>query len=75
MKTTAAGTPNNSPRIEAVLSRRQTEIMKLIRQGASNREIASQLSISDGTVKLHVSAILKRLGLKYRTEAAQQRDI
>lgn len=57
---------------EAVLTARQYEILKMVREGASNRDIAGRLGISEGTVKLHVSAILKRLGVKNRTEAAQQ---
>lgn len=41
-----------------------------IGQGASNREIAEQLYLSEGTVKNHVSNILSRLGLRDRTQAA-----
>lgn len=52
------------------LTRRQNEILALIRQGASNRDVAERFGISEGTVKLHVSAILKRLGVRNRTEAA-----
>ena len=52
------------------LTKRQREIHEMMREGASNRDIASTLTISEGTVKLHVSAILKRLGVKNRTEAA-----
>lgn len=53
------------------LTRRQNEILELVRQGASNRHIAESLGISEGTVKLHVSAILKRLKVRNRTEAAR----
>lgn len=56
------------------LTRRQNEILELVRQGASNRHIAESLGISEGTVKLHVSAILKRLKVRNRTEAAQLPD-
>ncbi|MDJ0626712.1 MAG: LuxR C-terminal-related transcriptional regulator [Rhodobacter sp.] len=52
------------------LTARQLEILELIRQGSSNRSIAEALRISEGTVKLHVSAILKRLGVRNRTQAA-----
>lgn len=58
------------PDAQTKLTRRQREIFDLVRQGASNRDIADHLEISEGTVKLHVSAILKRLGVKNRTEAA-----
>ena len=53
------------------LTKRQREILDMVRRGASNRDIADHFSISEGTVKLHVSAILKRLGVRNRTEAAQ----
>lgn len=53
------------------LTRRQNEILDMVRQGASNRHIADTLGISEGTVKLHVSAILKRLKVRNRTEAAR----
>ncbi|MEX0337857.1 MAG: LuxR C-terminal-related transcriptional regulator [Arenibacterium sp.] len=72
MTNTATRTPEPDTKSESVLTRRQSEILKMVRQGASNREIAQALNISEGTVKLHMSAILKRLGVKNRTEAAQR---
>lgn len=68
----AAPTPKDgeTPRFRA-LTNRQNEILNLVRGGASNKEIAERLAISEGTVKLHVSAILKRTGAKNRTEAAR----
>ena len=51
------------------LTRRQRDVFTLLQKGASNREIAEQLGIGEGTVKLHVSAILKTLGVKNRTSA------
>lgn len=54
----------------ARLSRRQSEILRLLCEGKSNKEIAETLGRSPHTVKLHVSAILKRLKLKNRTQAA-----
>ena len=56
---------------ERALTRRQREILRLVRNGASNRVIAETLGISEGTVKLHVSSILKRLNVRNRTEAAR----
>ncbi len=46
------------------------EVLRLIAQGATNREIAKKLIISEGTVKNHISNILSRLGLRDRTQAA-----
>jgi DNA-binding NarL/FixJ family response regulator len=52
------------------LSAREIEVLRLIAGGATNREIAEQLVISEGTVKNHISNILSRLGLRDRTQAA-----
>jgi two-component system, NarL family, nitrate/nitrite response regulator NarL len=51
------------------LSSRQYEIMDMLAQGKSNKEIARQLNVLEGTVKLHVKGILRKLGVKNRTEA------
>jgi DNA-binding NarL/FixJ family response regulator len=55
---------------ETELSSREVEVLRLIARGATNREIAEQLVISEGTVKNHISNILSRLGLRDRTQAA-----
>jgi DNA-binding NarL/FixJ family response regulator len=52
------------------LTPREQEILQLIAKGASNREIAQALYISEKTVKNHVTNILSRLGLRDRTQAA-----
>lgn len=52
------------------LTKRQIEILSHVGKGASNREIADLFGISEGTVKLHLSSIFKRLGVHNRTEAA-----
>jgi DNA-binding NarL/FixJ family response regulator len=52
------------------LTQRETDVLRLIAAGASNREIASDLHLSQGTVKNHISRILQRLGLRDRTQAA-----
>ena len=60
------------------LSSRETEVLRLLVAGRRNREIAQALDITEGTVKLHVSSILGKLGAADRTEAvtrALQRGI
>lgn len=52
------------------LSKRQMEVFQLLGQGKSNKEIAATLLRSPNTIKLHVSAILRRLKLRSRTQAA-----
>lgn len=56
----------------ALLTQREAEILALIGQGRRNTEIAEQLYLSPRTVAHHVSAILAKLGLHSRTEAAQE---
>ena len=52
------------------LTEREQDVLKLIGQGCTNKEIAKQLDISLGTVKTHVSNVLMRLELRDRTAAA-----
>jgi DNA-binding NarL/FixJ family response regulator len=52
------------------LSKRQMEVLKLLGEGKTNAEIAKALFRSPHTIKLHVSAILRQLNLKSRTQAA-----
>lgn len=52
------------------LTPRENEILNLLAEGQSNKVIARNLGISDGTVKLHVKAILRKLGVHSRVEAA-----
>ncbi|PLY12028.1 MAG: two-component system response regulator NarL [Sedimenticola sp.] len=54
----------------ADLTDRESEILKLIAEGMSNKLIARQLDISEGTVKVHVKHLLRKLNLHSRVEAA-----
>jgi DNA-binding NarL/FixJ family response regulator len=51
------------------LTPRETEVLTCITQGRSNREIAEQLHISEKTVRIHVSAVLEKMGARDRTQA------
>ncbi|WP_284616745.1 LuxR C-terminal-related transcriptional regulator [Aquabacterium humicola] len=62
------------PRGAEVLTARQAEVLALLREGLSNKVIAVRLGIGEGTVKNHVSALLRVLKVKNRTQAARQRD-
>ncbi len=59
---------DNSP--FSKLTPRENEILSLLAEGQSNKVIARNLGISDGTVKLHVKSILRKLGIHSRVEAA-----
>ncbi|MFL5767650.1 MAG: response regulator [Actinomycetota bacterium] len=67
------GTPMNSDgshRPEASLTQRETDIMSLLAEGKSNREISRSLFLSEKTVKAHLAAIFRKLGVTNRTQAA-----
>ncbi len=67
----AAAVPAPRPAVPfAELTPREREILGCIADGSSNKMIARDLQITDGTVKLHVKAILRKLGLRSRVEAA-----
>src|SRR5262249_13239204 len=63
----------SAPRNSAI-SRREREVLELIRQGLTNAEIARALFISQATVKVHVGHILEKTGTRSRTEAAATVD-
>lgn len=59
-----------APNSPETLTGRETEVLRLIGQGLSNKEIARELGITEKTVKTHVSNILSKLGVLSRTQAA-----
>ena len=64
-------TATNKEKIK-ILSPRQLDVLKLIAEGKSNKQIAFDLGLSEGTVKLHITAILKILNVYNRTGAVAQ---
>jgi DNA-binding NarL/FixJ family response regulator len=52
-----------------LLTRQQTRILQLICEGKLNKQIAFELSIAETTVKAHVTAIMRKLGVLSRTQA------
>jgi DNA-binding NarL/FixJ family response regulator len=59
-----------APESPEALTERETEVLRLLAQGRSNKEIARELSIGEKTVKTHVSSILGKLNVSSRTQAA-----
>jgi len=56
------------PASSGKLSKRQTQLIAMLDKGMSNREIATQLEISEHTVKVHLWRLFRRLGVKSRTQ-------
>jgi DNA-binding CsgD family transcriptional regulator len=68
----AAAFTLNQPQLEALgITPRELEILSLIAQGLSNREIAERLFVSENTVKTHCSRAFDKLGARRRTQAVQ----
>ncbi len=63
--------PNEAKREELAITPREMEILELIAQGMSNREIAEKLFVSENTVKTHSSRVFDKLGARRRTQAVQ----
>jgi DNA-binding NarL/FixJ family response regulator len=59
--------PHRSP--AEVLTHRQREVLDRLCDGKSNKQIAYELGLSEGTVKIHITAIFRSLGVKNRTQA------
>ena len=63
--------PDEGKRDILGITRREMEILELVAQGMSNREIAEKLFVSENTVKTHCSRAFDKLGAKRRTQAVQ----
>jgi NarL family two-component system response regulator LiaR len=63
-----ASTAEETPKGE-ILTPREREILVMLTEGKTNKDIANQLSLSEGTVRFHVSNILSKMGVNNRTEA------
>jgi DNA-binding CsgD family transcriptional regulator len=62
---------DDNKRDELGITRRELEILALVAQGMSNREIAGKLYVSENTVKTHCSRAFDKLGARRRTQAVQ----
>jgi DNA-binding NarL/FixJ family response regulator len=65
-----AGAIPSPQRIDAVLTPRQRDVFELIVQGMSNKEIARNLQLAEGTVKIHIKALFAKLGVRRRAAVA-----
>ncbi len=65
-----AGALPSPQRIDAVLTPRQRDVFELIVQGMSNKEIARNLQLAEGTVKIHIKALFAKLGVRRRAAVA-----
>jgi DNA-binding NarL/FixJ family response regulator len=65
-----SGSLNGGRRSEFSLTQRENDILGLLAEGRSNREIAQALYLSEKTVKAHLAAIFRKLGVTNRTQAA-----
>jgi two-component system, NarL family, nitrate/nitrite response regulator NarL len=62
--------PNPPDLMGCKLSTRETQILNCLRQGAPNKAIARRLDVAEATVKVHIKAILRKIGVANRTQAA-----
>ena len=68
----ASGTASEGNSPSPLLTCRQIEVLELMARGLPNKSIARTLNVAEGTVKLHVAAILRALDARNRTEAVMQ---
>lgn len=59
-----------TPEMRESLTARETEALRFVARGLTNKEVAAEMSVSEVTVKTHVSSVLSKLNLQSRTQAA-----
>jgi DNA-binding NarL/FixJ family response regulator len=67
---TAGSSPRRSTSVRPEFTDRQIDVLELLSEGDSNKAIARKLGLSEHTIKIHLTAIFRTLGVKNRTEAA-----
>jgi DNA-binding NarL/FixJ family response regulator len=72
IRSRVSNTTMESNLFEILLSPRELDIVKLIAEGLSNKEIGERLFLTNGTVRNHISTILEKTGLEHRTQIAVQ---
>jgi DNA-binding NarL/FixJ family response regulator len=68
----ASGQADGAPAWLAALTPRESDVLRAVARGLSNKEIARELDLAEVTIKLHLSAIFRKMGVRSRTEAAMQ---
>ena len=68
----ASGPAEGSAAWLATLTPRESDVLRAVARGLSNKEIARELDLAEVTIKLHLSAIFRKMGVRSRTEAAMQ---
>ena len=68
----ARAVPAEADALEGLISGREAEVLRLLSEGMTDREIAEALAISPRTVESHVSSLLRKLDVRNRAEAAQR---
>lgn len=66
----AASAPMPALGFTSKLTKRQFDVFRMLAEGKSNKEIARELAVAEGTVKIHVTGILRRMGVSNRAAAA-----
>jgi DNA-binding NarL/FixJ family response regulator len=68
----ASGPADGSAAWLGALTPRESDVLRAVARGLSNKEIARELDLAEVTIKLHLSAIFRKMGVRSRTEAAMQ---